>query len=109
MQDQQDELLRAKLNQETATIPWRELERFFAAGKVIAVDDGLDLVQVAAAVSRDDKAAVEAWIAGQRLVKVSDEQAGAWLEADALVWAVVVSPWILVQRDKGDKAQRVVH
>lgn len=106
MPDQQDELLRAKLNQDTATIPWRELERFFAAGKVIAVDDGLDLVQVAAAVSRDDKAAVEGWIAGQRLVKVSDEQASDWLAADALVWAVVVSPWVLVQRNK---AQRVVH
>jgi hypothetical protein len=29
--------------------------------------------------------------------KVTDEQAAAWIETDALVWAVVVSPWVLVQ------------
>ncbi|MEI6545293.1 MAG: DUF2288 family protein [Methylococcales bacterium] len=28
---------------------------------------------------------------------VSDQQALAWLEVDADVWAVVVKPWILVQ------------
>jgi hypothetical protein len=29
--------------------------------------------------------------------KVTDEQASAWLAADTELWAVVVSPWVLVQ------------
>jgi len=28
---------------------------------------------------------------------VSDKQAREWVEADALVWAVAASPWVLVQ------------
>jgi hypothetical protein len=29
--------------------------------------------------------------------KVSDEQAQHWWDEDAVLWAVVVSPWVLVQ------------
>ena len=32
-----------------------------------------------------------------KVARVSDEQAREWAETDALVWAVVVSPWVLVQ------------
>jgi len=32
-----------------------------------------------------------------KLGKVTDEQATAWVDTDALLWAVVVSPWVLVQ------------
>ncbi|MFW5724155.1 MAG: DUF2288 family protein [Halochromatium sp.] len=28
---------------------------------------------------------------------MSDAQATAWIEAEAVVWAVVVRPWVLVQ------------
>jgi hypothetical protein len=95
--DKQDELLRAKLNQETAKMAWRELQRYFAAGMVIAVSDELDLVDVAARIANDDKASVAQWMAERRIEKVSDAQAGAWFEADASLWTVVVKPWILVQ------------
>ncbi|WP_151448983.1 DUF2288 domain-containing protein [Lacisediminimonas profundi] len=90
-------LLHAKLNQETAAIPWSELTRWFASGMVIAVSPELDLIEVAAAMTRDDTAAFSDWISGQRVAKVTDEQARAWLEQDLQVWAVVVKPWILVQ------------
>jgi hypothetical protein len=33
----------------------------------------------------------------QRVARVSDEQAKAWLDADASLWTVVVKPWLLVQ------------
>jgi hypothetical protein len=36
-------------------------------------------------------------MAAGKFGKVSDEQAGTWFERDELVWAVVVSPWVLVQ------------
>ena len=89
--------LKARLNRETAKIPWAELQRFYAAGSVVAVAAGLDLVAVASQFSRDDKAAVETWIAEGEVSRVSDEQALQWLEQDATLWAVVVAPWVLVQ------------
>ncbi|RJG07559.1 DUF2288 domain-containing protein [Noviherbaspirillum cavernae] len=96
-QDKQDELLRARLNLETARIPWSELQRHFASGTMIAVSDDLDLIEVAARIAGDDKESVSQWMAQGRVTKVSDQLATAWFEADASLWAVVVKPWILVQ------------
>jgi hypothetical protein len=36
-------------------------------------------------------------MAAGKFGKVSDEQATVWYESDALLWAVVISPWVLVQ------------
>lgn len=91
------DILHASLIQETSRIAWKELLRFFAAGTVIAIAPGLDLVDVAVQFSNDNKTQVEQWLAAGEIGKVSDEQAKAWLESDAEVWAVVVRPWILVQ------------
>lgn len=98
--DKQHALLRAKLNQETSQLQWTELLRHFAAGSVIAVSKDLDLIEVAARISNDDKASVAQWMAEHRVARVSDAQAAAWLDADTVLWAVVVSPWILVQQEK---------
>jgi hypothetical protein len=94
---QDPELLHARLTTETAKIPWRELQRFFAQGRVIYVAAGLDLVEVAARISVDHAEQVEAWLSAGEVSRVSDEQARHWIDVDALVWAVVVRPWVLVQ------------
>jgi hypothetical protein len=94
----QNDILRARLNMETARIAWKDLLRFFAAGTVIAVNDELDLVEVAIQISNDNKALIEQWMLEKRVDKVSDAQAKDWLETDASLWAVVVRPWILVQQ-----------
>ena len=95
---QQDrELIRAKINGETAKIPWLELQRFFAQGKVMLVSGELDLVDVAFAVQQDDLAQVEAWTGSGHLGPVSDDLARGWFEREATLWAVVVRPWVLVQ------------
>ncbi len=90
-------LLRAKINQETAKIPWSSLQRFFAQGTAVWVDQGLDLVEVALAIAADASGPVDAWMSEGRISRVSDAQARHWIEQDALVWAVVVKPWVLVQ------------
>jgi hypothetical protein len=95
--DKKDALLRAKLNMETSRMPWQELQRYFAAGMVIAVSDELDLVEVAVRIANDDKASVAQWMAENRIGRVSNVQASAWLDANAALWTVVVKPWILVQ------------
>ena len=88
---------RARVNGETAKIAWHELQRFFARGATVAVAPELDLLEVAYQMSRDDKTRIARWMDEGRLAKVADEQALQWLEADALVWSVVVKPWVLVQ------------
>ncbi|MGV8893751.1 MAG: DUF2288 domain-containing protein [Burkholderiaceae bacterium] len=98
MQSKDHIALHTKLLQETAQIGWIELQRYFATGAVIFVSDSLDLIDVAMRISNDDKATVEQWLQTRQLGKVSDDQAQEWLETEAIVWSVVVSPWILVQQ-----------
>lgn len=91
------ELLAVKLSAETAKIPWSQLQRFFAQGRAVEVRVGTDLIAVGAAMSRDQADRIETWIAEGRVRPVPDERAQQWVREDALVWALVVRPWVLVQ------------
>ena len=95
------DLLRAKLNSETAVIGWMELQRQHAAGKVIQVGSALDLVDVAVQLATDNGAKIETWIKSGDIEVVQDKQAAAWVVVNQSLWAIVVSPWVLVQ-DKGE-------
>ncbi len=86
-----------ELNQETAKIAWSEMQRFFARGSTVFVDEELDLIETAAELSLDNKAALENWIHQGKVAPVNDEQAKLWLAQDTIVWAVVMAPWVLVQ------------
>ena len=92
-----DAELRARINAETAKIAWHELQRFFAQGYAVGVAPGLDLIDVAVAFSRDDNERVAVWMEAGRVGPVSDSQALEWFDANALMWCVVVRPWVLVQ------------
>lgn len=94
---QPEEEVRIRIISETAKIPWKDLMRFFAQGVVIMVKPGLDLVDVACEVTADNQELVKSWMEAADLSRVSDDQAREWLAADALMWAVVVKPWVLVQ------------
>jgi hypothetical protein len=97
MNSEPREILRARINMETSRIHWKELQKFFASGAAIRVSAKLDLVEVALQMHDDNKAQFESWLATGVVSKVTDAQAAAWLTIDAEVWAVVVSPWVLVQ------------
>ena len=99
--DTPDEILRAKLNLETARLAWSELERHFARGSVVAVAAELDLVETALQVARNNSAAVESWLAAGQLRKPDAADAVDWHARGAGFWAVVVAPWILVQEVSG--------
>ena len=91
------ELIKAKIVSETARINWLELQKFYAAGAVITVQPTLDLVEVAFAFSRDDKTAVAGWLANGSVARTSEQQAAQWYQEQTELWAVVISPWVLVQ------------
>lgn len=91
------EILRAKLNGETAKVAWAEMQRHHARGVVIHVSGELDLVEVAVAMAHDDGASVSCWMQAGQMEKVTDKQARDWLTRDPVLWSVVVTPWVLVQ------------
>ena len=95
-----------KLALETAKIPWKELQYFFASGHAVHVSTELDLVRVARHVANDDRQVIESWMQAGKITPVANAQAREWHDHDAQVWAVVVRPWILIQDDKqGRKTQ----
>lgn len=100
MSTEQQEILRAKVIMETSRILWKELQKFFASGAAVKVSIELDLVEVALQMHGDNKSQFEQWLGSGLIGKVTDDLALDWLAADAEVWAVVVSPWILVQEIK---------
>jgi hypothetical protein len=110
-QQQLDNLAREKLNLETGEVSWRELERHFASGRLISVDANLDLVDVAFQFEKDNKLQLEQWLTSGEVQPVSDDQAHDWHADQAVLWAVVVKPWVLVQvriesNDSGSKQGR---
>lgn len=92
-----EEDIRLKLNRETSKIHWHELQKFYAKGAVVAVNKGMDLIDVAVQFSEDNKAQVEAWLTEGCVGLVKDKQAQQWYQENTLHWAVVIAPWVLVQ------------
>ncbi len=92
-----EDFLRQEFHSQTAKIRWHELQTYYAHGNVVRVAEGLDLVEVAVQLGLDNTQQFQDWIAEHRIAAVHDEQALAWYEADAVLWAVVAPPWVLVQ------------
>lgn len=91
------EILRAKLNSETAKVAWAELQRHQARGVVVCVAGEIDLIEVAVAMAQDNGAVIDQWMQAGKVSKATDETARDWLVRDPDLWSVVVAPWVLVQ------------
>jgi len=92
-----DDELQQALNLETGKISWTELQRQYARGHLIKISSELDLIKTAMKFVRDDKQAIEQWIADEKIIPATDEDARIWHEKQADFWSVVVAPWVLVQ------------
>lgn len=97
-----DAALAAELNRETAQIAWADLAKFFANGSLLYVSETLDLTLVGAAIALDDAKQIKAWMDEGLVGQVSDAQAIAWQDANAILWAQVVKPFVLAQPIKPD-------
>ncbi|MDP3584785.1 MAG: DUF2288 domain-containing protein [Thiobacillus sp.] len=95
------DLLRAKLNLETAQLAWPELERHFARGDVIKVATGMDLIDAALNIAENNAATVQEWLAEGRIARAQLSDAEDWHARKPMFWAVVVAPWVLVQEVAG--------
>lgn len=75
------------------------------------VADELDLVATALLFSEDDAIELEPLIKSRQVAAPSNDQARAWFDESAMLWSVVVAPFVLVQNlqavgqagEEGDK------
>jgi hypothetical protein len=95
--ENKDAILRSNIQMEIGPVAWIELARFFAMGSAIVISRELDLAEVAFQISKDNKTIVSQWMLEGKVARVSDEQAKIWFETEAMVSAVVIKPWVLVQ------------
>lgn len=89
--------LKQKLHSETALMPWRDLQRFFAKGVVIVVDSSLDLVATALMFAEDRATDLAPHTESGAVAAPTNDQARDWYLNDVDVWSVVVAPYVLVQ------------
>jgi hypothetical protein len=92
--------LKTRLNLETARITWKELGFFFARGRVIEVIAAIDLIEVASALANDDAQQVSDWLNAEQVRVLPDAVAKEWAADDSDLWAVVLAPWVVVQKRK---------
>lgn len=98
MTDNQPEMtLLEKLRSETAQISWLELQRYFAQGVVMNVNPSLNLVEVAMLFAQDESLSLKALLESAKVSLPSNDQARDWFKREALLWSVVVAPFVLVQ------------
>ncbi len=97
MEDSPEIDIHRQLNSETGKLSWPELQRHFARGVVIKVAQGQDLVDIASHFVKDNKPVVEALLNNQSITQANDHDAHRWHSSNAVFWAVVVAPWVLVQ------------
>ncbi|HEA51440.1 hypothetical protein LCGC14_0768730 [marine sediment metagenome] len=97
--------IKARLNLETSHIRWHELQTYYARGQVVRVSSRLDLLDVAAELTADNRAQFEQWLATGAVGEVTPDTARAWYDCNTELWALVVAPWVLVQ----DRSDPTVH
>ncbi len=95
--DQAPETREDALLKESGIISWNELARHFARGVVIVVSGRVDVLDVARAFSKDNKAQVEQWLSTSEIARASDDDARGWVERNPDFRCVVTAPWVLVQ------------
>ena len=87
-----------ELKKEVGVINWKELERFFASGKLIIINNDLDIIDVAYKFNIDDSDLISSWIENDKLGFVTDEQAKSWSKVNKEFTCIVVAPWVLIKK-----------
>lgn len=95
--NKEDIRVRDILNAQTGQLAWSELVRHFARGVVVVVSPGEDLVAVAESMVGDNPAVINRLYEEGKLHRAQDDDARHWNEDNSRFWAVVVTPWVLVQ------------
>jgi len=95
--DQDDLSTQQKLNLETALIKWKELQIFFAQGKLLIVSNDQDLIEIATIIAENATAKLSKIIEAKKVQFATAD----WIKENATestdLWAVVISPYVVAQ------------
>lgn len=95
--DQDSLSTQEKLNLETALIKWKELQIFFAQGKLLIVSNGQDLIEVATIIAENTADKLSKLIEAKNVQFATAD----WIKDNATesteLWAVVISPYVVAQ------------
>lgn len=86
-----------KLNGETAVVAWKEIERFFAKGNLLLIEQGVDLINCAADLSLDNAEAIKPLIDSEKIQRMPVEFVKDNCQPETEFWSVVVAPYVLAQ------------
>ena len=86
-----------KLNLETSTLTWKELELFFAKGNLIRVDKSQDLIKVAAMIADNKHQEIEVLIANESIEFMTPDWVKSHCSESSEFWTVVVAPYVICQ------------
>lgn len=89
-----------KLNLETAIIRWADLQLYFAQGKLIIVDQQLDLIDCAASLAENNVDTVDKMIQRKQIDFASVDWIRENCQPETELWAVVVAPYVVAQLKK---------
>lgn len=86
-----------KLNLETAPIKWKELQVFFAQGKLIIINNSLDLIEVASIIAENEAEKLSKLIEAKNVQFATVDWVKENAQESTELWAVVVSPYVVAQ------------
>ena len=88
--------LREKLRAEIGVAPFGDLRAHAKRGGLFLVSRGVELLDVAVAVARDDRASVQGWLEAGTVARPTAEQLAGWESAQGAVFEVaIVQPFVL--------------
>lgn len=85
------------LSQQWGIISYLELQKFFAKGVIVIIDQKLSLTEAATAVKNDDSEQIKVWVEQKKVTRANDKHAKKWLKDQSVFKAIATAPWVLVQ------------
>lgn len=87
-----------ELVRQTALIAWQELAHHHAAGNLLGVVERLDLIDIGRALRADRNDLLAVWLADGSVYPIDDQRAIAWQRDNSRFWALVIAPFVLIQK-----------
>jgi hypothetical protein len=89
--------IQQKLNLETAVIKWKDLQVFFAQGKLLIISNCMDLIEVATIIAENDAKKLSKLIEAKSVQFATIDWVKENAQESSELWAVVVSPYVVAQ------------
>ena len=90
--------IKKRLQEDIASISWQEILPHAKRDAVLAIDERLDLLEVAEAIALDNTALVSNWIAEQLIAKPSKAQLSCWnSNPETQFTTAIVQPFVIIQ------------